>query len=130
MKTPTKDFLIEQYVRLRDEVTAKDREFKEWKAGKEALMEGIAKKLQTMMDAEGESSINTPHGSAYKTYKDSATVADWDQFFSWVLAEERFEYLDHRVSKKPVKELVEEGQPPPPGVNYTKLEVVQVRRPK
>lgn len=42
-------------------------------------------------------------GTAYKTTKTSATVADWDAFFSHVLQNEAWELLEHRANKKAVE---------------------------
>ena len=80
----------------------------------------------------GMKNASTKYGTAYIATKESVTMGDWDAFLSWVQEGERYEYLTHAVNKSAVLEDMgaERGNPPPPGVNYTAVQIVQVRKGK
>lgn len=128
------DMLVEKYVELRDRKAAIKKEAEEAEARLTKLMDIIELKLKETMTLTGTKSLKTDHGTAYITYKESATVADWDVLFDFIKRSENWDLLEHRVSKTAVKDLMEEDRhgnyvnPPPPGVNFTRLEAVNVRR--
>jgi hypothetical protein len=130
----TADQLVAKYVELRDRCTAAKKKYEAeiapWKDG----MEKLEGHLQQMLDATGANSMNTDHGTIFRTYKESATVADWDAFMAYIQNNDEWGLLERRVSKTYVKELMDEQRdgsyrnPPPPGVNFVRLAAVQVRR--
>ena len=78
--------------------------------------------------------MKTAHGTAYIAYRESATVADWDVLLGFIKKSEAWDLLERRVSKSAVKDRMEEDrngnyhQEPPPGVNFVRIEGVNVRR--
>ena len=125
------DLVIEKYIATRDEIEAKKKAFDLEVMDLKAVQERRELWLKGEMDKLGVDSFKTAAGTAFVEFKDSATVADAAEFFTWVGDdwEERKSFLENRVSKAAVKQRLEDGETPPPGVNYVKVKDVKVRRP-
>jgi len=126
----TIDTVISAYVATRDEITEKTRVFEESINELKELQQRRESFLKGELDRLGVESFKTAHGTAFVAWKDSATVKDAQAFMTWVGEdfEAHKQYLENRVSKTAVKQALDEGNPPPPGVDYTKIKDVQVRR--
>jgi hypothetical protein len=125
---PTIDLVIAKFVETRDRLAEMKKEFDNVCADLKALQDNRAAWLKTQMDTLGVKSLKSAHGIVFFVWKDSATVSDWEAFREWIIVNEEWEFLEHRVSKSAVKQRLDEGETPPPGINYTKLKDVQVRR--
>lgn len=128
MKQITADLVIEKFIETRDEIEKIKKECEARIADLKALQEKRSQWLLGELDRLGGNSLKTAHGSAFIDMKDSATVADWDGFLEWVLVNEKFDFLEHRVSKTAVKQRLEDGETLPVGVNYVKVRDIKVRR--
>lgn len=124
----TADQVIEQYVKTRDLILEKKRALEAELEDLEALQQRRETWLRGEMDRLGVDSFKTPHGTCFTDFKDSATVKDREAFFAWVREHEAWEYLESRVSKAAVKQALDDGTPPPPGVDYSKVRDVKIRR--
>ena len=122
------DMVIEKYVATRDLIAAKTKALNAELADLKALQEEREAWLMSEMTRVGATSLKTPHGTSYIDTQDSVSVADWPTFFTWVQANSEFEFLTHSVSKTAVKQRLEDGQAPPPGVNYSTFKGIKVRR--
>jgi len=122
------DDVVAKYVETRDLIAEKTKKLQDEIADLKILQERREAWLIGKLDANGVESMRTVAGTCFIDWKDSATVADWDSFFDWVLACNAYEFLEQRVSKTAVKQRLDEGETPPPGVNYTKIKGVKVRR--
>jgi hypothetical protein len=125
------DKLVTAYVAMRDDLSAQEKTFKEFKAGRKADMLKIADALQKIMDADGIESLKTTAGTAFRATKDFVGVDNWAEVLAFVKETDTFELFNKAVNKAVVKEYMgdHEGMTPP-GVNYgTKIEI-QIRRPK
>ena len=127
-QTITVDMVIEKYVATRDLIAARTKALAAELADLKALQEKREAWLMSEMTRVGATSLKTPHGTSYIETGDSVSVADWPTFFGWVQANAEFEFLTHSVSKTAVKQRLEDGQAPPPGVNYTTFKGIKVRR--
>lgn len=67
-------------------------------------------------------------GTAYRSTRASATVADWDQLFDFIQTNEAFEMLERRVNKTAVQQYKDEHADLPPGVNWNETQVINFRR--
>lgn len=67
-------------------------------------------------------------GTAYRSTRSSATVADWDIFIGHVIENEAWELLERRVNKKSHQDYTEVHGDLVPGTNYTETQVVNFRR--
>jgi hypothetical protein len=128
------DMLTAKYVELRDRKAAIKKAAEIEEAKLQVLLDGIENKLKEIMTETGVKSMKTDHGTAYLTYRESATVADWDVLLNHIKEKGAWELLERRVSKAAVKEVMAEDrngeytEPPPPGVNFVRIEGVNVRR--
>lgn len=122
------DTVVEAYVLTRDEIAARKKAFEDEIAELNALQERREKFFLGELDRLGVESFKTAHGTCFVTWKDSATVKDRESFFKWVKENDAFEFFESRVSKTAVKQRLDDGNPPPPGVDYTKLKSCQIRR--
>jgi predicted transcriptional regulator len=134
MQTVNVDTLVTKFVELRDRKAKIEKDAEEAKKPLNELMDAIETKIKEELHAQGATSLKTPHGTAYLAYRESATVADWDALLTYIQREQQWDLLEHRVSKTTVKTLMEEDRngeyqnPPPPGVNFTRFETINVRR--
>lgn len=121
--------LIDNYIKLRDKVDAINNEAKEKTAKLRVLMDRIETQLAQVLTAAGGKSLNTDAGTAFFKTATSCTVGDWDKTFEWIVENEAWNFLEHRVSKTAVEEFAQStGGDLPPGVNYSTAKVVQIRR--
>lgn len=67
-------------------------------------------------------------GTAYKSTRSSATVADWEVVLDYVQNNEAWELLERRVNKTAVEQYKGAEGDLPPGVNWSETQVVNFRR--
>lgn len=67
-------------------------------------------------------------GTAYKSTRASATVADWDTLLGHVQENDAWELLERRVNKTAVEQFKAVNDDLPPGVNWAETQVVNFRR--
>lgn len=129
MKT---DELVDKYIKLRDLKAKLKAEFEEKIAPLEAAMEKVEAVLLGAFDQMGVESARTANGTAYISMKTSASVADRDAYFAWVLAnpEERMIFVEARANKTAVEHYKDTNQELPPGVNWSATRTVNIRRGK
>ncbi len=128
--TITVEQVIEKYIETRDAIEAEKKLFDSKVADLKALQENREKWLMGALDKMGATSMKAPHGTVFIDYKDSVAVADAGIFMDWVRSDwdGRKTFLENRVSKTAVKQRLDDGDMLPPGVNYTKVKDVKVRR--
>jgi len=128
------DDLTAKFIELRDRKAAIKKELEAEEAKLTKIQDAITDKIKEIMHQNGVTSVKTPHGTAYIAYRESAQVADWETLLNFIKTNDAYDLLEKRVSKSAVKERMEEDRngnyanPPPPGVNYTRTEGVNVRR--
>lgn len=119
---------VEQYVKLRDMIKARDDEHKkEMKPLKDTLEQLNGVLLQHVISVGGNS-VATDAGTVYRTEKKSASLADADAFMNFVVANKAFDLLDRKANVTAVESFIEENNAPPPGVNFSSTFIVGVRR--
>jgi hypothetical protein len=67
-------------------------------------------------------------GTAYKSVRASATVADFDALLDHVRENDAWELLERRVNKTAVEQFQAVDGDLPPGVNWSETQVVNFRR--
>lgn len=120
--------LVDQYVKLRDKIKVADDAHKtKLKPAREylALLES---KLMDQLNQIGGDSVKTPHGTAYRTTRRSATIADGKVFRDYVIANAEFDLVDWKANATAVDDHIKNNQVPPPGVNFVTAFTVGVRR--
>jgi len=67
-------------------------------------------------------------GTAYRSVRASAKVADWDSLLEFIKKESAWEMLERRVSKVAVEQFKAETDDLPPGVDWGETQVINFRR--
>ena len=120
----------EQYIKLRDlkqEIEAKHKE--ELKPINEAL-DGLKEVLKAGLDQVNADSLKTDCGTVSFTTRASASLADKDAFWAYVVSTGSWELLDYKANVTAVRDWIENNNGnQPPGVNYNSFRDVNVRRP-
>lgn len=124
----TTDQLIERYVAIRDGKERLEAAHKQEVARYKKAMEKIEGLLMDRMNADGEESKRTQHGTCYKSVKVTAKVADRDAFLAFVQEHNAWDFVESRVNGKEVERYAEEHDELPPGVTTTRFVKVGVRR--
>lgn len=124
------DQLVEKYVKVRDKKAELKKAYEtEAKKYEDALVKMEAMILK-IFEETGQDSAKTQFGTAYTSPRVSATVADRDAFLTWVLQDpaERTIFLENRVSKTAVEQYKGVHDDLPPGINWTSILTIGVRR--
>lgn len=122
------DQLVDHYVRLRDKLKeADDAHKKKTSHAREHLML-LNNKLLERLNEVGGDAVKTPHGTAYRTSRNTASIADGEAFREYVMTNEAFDLLDWKANSTAVADFIGEHQVPPPGINFSTAFTVGVRR--
>ena len=124
------DEIVGRYVALRDkkEEIAK-RQKAELKPYNDAL-DKIEAAMLEYFNRSGSESCKTAAGTAFTSTRTSATVADREAFFGWVLEHDALDMLESRCAKLAVEQYLESTGELPPGINRRVEKIVCVHRPK
>ena len=127
--TATPAEMVAEYIALRD---ARDQGKKKFETMLRERyldrMDELETQLLDMLNKLGSDSIASPSGTVYKKLSTSVTVADKREFRRHVIGEEAWDLIDWRANSTAVNDLVEAGEPVPPGVNRSAFYSVGVRR--
>jgi len=122
--------LVEEFIRLRNEKSFVEKGFEaEMKARYTDRMEVIKVQLIDLLNALGVDSLAGKTGTVYKTITTSVTTADAREFRRHVIGSEQWDLADWRPNKTAINDLVEAGEPLPPGVNRSAFVNINVRKP-
>lgn len=126
----TTEMVIAKFIELRDEVEAITNRAAAECAAKKAQMHSLQAWLKNKFNETGETSVKTPAGTAYVEMIESCNVADWNTVINFVKETDNWGLLKRGVSKTAVSEYTEENGVLPPGINWTVIKDVKVRRGK
>lgn len=120
---------IGQFVQLRDKIKEmEDRHKAELKPYKEALETLNGMLLGFLLTTGQDNAAVKGVGTAYKKVKKSATIADAAAFRRHVIGGQLWDLIDFRANVTEVSRVIDETGEPPPGINYSTLVDVGVRR--
>jgi len=123
--------MTERYIELRDaKKRFEDGHKAEVRTAFTNEMDEIEARLLNFLEASGSESIRSTSGTAYRYTASSVTLADVRAFQRHVIGAEAWQLVEWRVSKTAVNEMVESGEVLPPGVNYSPVVKVGIRRPE
>ncbi|MCK5603946.1 hypothetical protein KAR91_18810 [Candidatus Pacearchaeota archaeon] len=122
--------VIEAYIKTRDDLAAKTKVFNETLIEAKAKQVAREKWMLGQLNTQDVDSIKAKFGTCFGKMAESVTVEDPDALFAWVHKDwdNRKHFLTNACSKGAVKQTLEDKKPLPPGVKYTKVKVVQVRK--
>ncbi|WP_454627677.1 hypothetical protein [Bradyrhizobium cenepequi] len=119
---------VEQYVKLRDLIKAKNDEHKKAMKPFNETLEQLNSVLLAHLNTMGGNSVSTDGGTVYRTEKKSAPLADAQAFMDYVIANQAWDLLDRKANVTAVEDHINTNGVPPAGVNFTSTFVVGVRR--
>lgn len=120
---------IELYIKTRNTIKELDDAHKAKMAPyREALekMNGVL--LSHLNTIKSDSSSVRGVGTVYKTTNKSASIADPASFRRFVIGGEHWDLIDFKANAPAVEAFVKEHKSLPPGVNFTQVDVVGVRK--
>src|SRR4249919_1460208 len=121
--------LIASYIELRNARKSADEQYAAFrKENYDEPMNDIEMKLLDMLNEMGSDSIKAPTGTAFKKLSTSVTTADGAAFRRHVIGLEAWDMVDWRPNKTAINDLIEEGEPLPPGLNRTTFYNINVRK--
>lgn len=122
------DLRVKQFIALRDkkkEIKKKhEEELKPYEEAMDALEAAIMSQLQAM----NAQNIKTDAGTAYLTTKVSATVGDGEAFWAYVRDNNDWDLIDKRANAPACTVYVEKHGHAPPGINYSTMLALGIRR--
>lgn len=120
--------LLDFFTRLREKRAKRKADFTADDAGDRQKQDGIEVEVLRRLDERGIDNISARNvGTAYRSTRSSATVADKDTFLSYLKTNDAWELADIRVSKTGVQQFKEEHDDLPPAVNWSETTVVNFR---
>jgi len=120
--------LVELYVQLREKKTVLKKAFEARSKPLNESMRDIEAKVLEHMNSLGAESFKTKAGTAYKSTRTSASLADRDAFWDYVITNDMPELLELRAGKAACQEFLEAHGELPPGVSWREEQTVNFRK--
>lgn len=120
--------LIQRYVELRDKKAEFKQEYDSKTLEINTELEQLENKLLKLFQDVGVDNVKTRFGTAYTSVKSSASVEDKEAFFNFVKGEEEWGFIDIRAAKLAIEQYKDTHQKLPPGVKWSEIRTVNVRR--
>lgn len=125
---PKLNEVVERYIALRDKKAEHKKAYEAKVEAIEAALDKLEAYIMTKLEQQGLDSVKTGVGTAYKSTRTSATVADWPMVLDWIKEKEEWDMLEKRVNKTFVEAFRTEYDDLPPGVNWREEKVINIRR--
>ena len=121
--------IIGAFVKCRDALNAKRKEFKAYEQDMKSQMAILEKELLIRCQKEGVESFKTKSGTAYKKKKDWIKVTDWPTAIGTIITDDLIHMLNKSVNKTACKEYMQENNGAlPPGLEYGSMVEIGIRR--
>jgi hypothetical protein len=122
------DIAAEKYLQVRKEVDDLEREHKTAKAVLTEKLVALENWMTAKAQEDGLETVKTPHGTAYWSTHNTATVGSREEFFNFCKEHDAWDMVESRASKTGVKSYIEANGAPPPGVNFSSAKVFNMRK--
>lgn len=120
---------VELYIKLRDQKAMMKADYDSRVKPLDDKLTKLEIKLLQAFEQQGMDSCKTGFGTAYKSVRTTASVADRDAFMKFVKEREEWSLLEVRASKVAVEQYrAANDDELPPGINIREERVVNVRR--
>lgn len=121
--------LLKLFIALRDRRAERKAAYQADDEGDRTKQDKIEIEFLRRFQERGIDNVSTKGvGTAYKSTRASATVADWDELLGHVRENDAWELLERRVNKTAVEQHKAVNDDLPPGVNWAETQVVNFRR--
>lgn len=119
---------ITKYVELRDDLERIEKEAKLKKEPIAQAMETIASVLMKLANDQGVKSFKSAAGTAFIKATSRCGVGNWDETLKHIVENNAYNLLNRAVNKTAVEEYITAHEVPPPGVTWTVMNELQIRR--
>tara|TARA_B110000908_G_scaffold148558_1_gene181122 strand:- start:985 stop:1386 length:402 start_codon:yes stop_codon:yes gene_type:complete len=120
---------LKLFIALRDRRSQRKAAYDEDDAGDKGKQNKIEVEFLRRFQDRGIDNVSARGvGTAYRTTRSSATVADWDSLLEHVKTNEAWELLERRVNKTAIEQFKTVEGDLPPGINWSETQVVNFRR--
>lgn len=121
--------LLRVFIGLRDRRAARKADYAADDLGDRTKQDKIEVEFLRRFNDRGIDNVSARNvGTAYKSTRSSATVADWDNFLGHIQEHDAWELLERRVNKTAVEQFKSVNDDLPPGVNWSETQVINFRR--
>lgn len=120
--------VVEKYILIRDRRAARKKAYEAEDEKDESLQKQIEAKLLQAFEQTGVDSCSTEFGTAYKSSRTTASVADKEAFMTFVRDAGEWPLLEVRAAKTAVEQYKSEHGDLPPGVSWSEMTTINVRR--
>jgi hypothetical protein len=121
--------LLKLFIALRDRRARRKADYQLDDAGDREKQERIEVEFLKRFNVRGIDNVSARGvGTAYRSVRASARVADWDSLLDFIKEEGAWEMLERRVSKVAVEQFKAETNDLPPGVDWGETQVINFRR--
>ena len=119
---------VDEYIRTRDEIRDIESRHKDELRPYKQKLEELGAVLLEQLQAVGGDGVRTKSGTVYVTEKKSASLADPSLFMDYVIQNSAWDLLDRKANVTAVTDYIAEHNAAPPGVNFSAVLTVGVRR--
>jgi|TARA_R110002153_G_scaffold51370_3_gene144461 hypothetical protein len=121
--------LLKIFIGLRDKRSQRKANYDADDAGDKDKQNRIETEFLRRFNERGIDNVSSREfGTAYRSTRSSATVADWEAVLDHVKEQDAWELLERRVSKGAIQQYRDVHDDLPPGVNWSEAQVVNFRR--
>ena len=121
--------LVKLFIALRDRRARRKADYQLDDVGDREKQEKIEVEFLKRFNKRGIDNVSARGiGTAYRSVRASAKVADWDSLLEFIKKEGAWEMLERRVSKVAVEQFKAETDDLPPGVDWGETQVINFRR--
>jgi hypothetical protein len=121
--------LLKMFIALRDRRARRKADYNADDAGDKDKQSNIEVEFLKRFNERGIDNVSSNGvGTAYRSTRVSATVADWDSLLDFIKEDDAWEMLERRVSKTAIEQYRDENNDLPPGVNWSETQVINFRR--
>jgi hypothetical protein len=121
--------LLKLFIGLRDRRAQRKAAYNDDDSGDKEKQNKIEVEFLQRFQNRGIDNVSAREvGTAYRSTRSSATVADWDTLLDHVKDNDAWEMLERRVNKTAVEQFKAVNDDLPPGINWSETQVVNFRR--
>jgi hypothetical protein len=127
---PSLDTLAKAYIRIRDAISAKTKEYDAIIEGLKEQQKAISDEIKARMQAVGATSLKTDSGTMSMRVDTRYYPQDWDAFSAFVKANDAMALLERRVAQGNLQAWIEQNPDNVPhGLGTVSQYVISVRKP-
>lgn len=118
---------LQEYVILRRKIKDAENKFKKMLSPMKQSLVELESDITAAAQEDGLTNVKTTAGTAYWSTHHNCKVANPSTFFDYCVENKAWDLLEKRASKKAVKGFVDEHKAPPPGIDFSSVQVFNLR---